>query len=34
MNQSIEIKQNRMLAIAFVPLAIALNVGIGAIEKR
>jgi energy-coupling factor transport system substrate-specific component len=33
MNQSIEIKQNRMLAIAFVPLAIALNVGIGAIVK-
>lgn len=33
MNQSIEIRQNKMLAIAFVPLAIALNVGIGAIVK-
>lgn len=33
MNQSREIKQNKMLAIAFVPLAIALNVGIGAIVK-
>ena len=33
MNQSIEIKQNKMLAVAFVPLAIALNVGIGAIVK-
>jgi energy-coupling factor transport system substrate-specific component len=33
MNQSIEIKQNKMLALAFIPLAIAINVGIGAIVK-
>jgi len=33
MDQSVEIKQNRMLALAFVPLAIAINVGIGAIVK-
>jgi energy-coupling factor transport system substrate-specific component len=33
MGISIEDKQNKMLAIIFVPLAIAINVGIGAIVK-
>jgi energy-coupling factor transport system substrate-specific component len=33
MNPSIETKQNKMLALAFIPLAIAINVGIGAIVK-
>lgn len=33
MNQIVEAKQNKTLALAFVPLAIAINVGIGAIVK-
>jgi energy-coupling factor transport system substrate-specific component len=32
-DQTAEAKQNKMLAMAFVPLAIAINVGVGAIVK-